>query len=166
VLFKTFGGHAAAAGFSLFAEQLIEFQSAFETTLAKLLSPEDLLPRLYIEETIPLDQFNARLCSELESFEPCGAGNPKPVFAVRNASIPTPPKLMGADEQHVQFFVKEGTTARRVIGFNMAEHFNKLCDLSKGGTVDIACKPNTNEWQGETSVELIMESFKPSAPTR
>ncbi|MCY3021917.1 MAG: hypothetical protein NTW87_23140 [Planctomycetota bacterium] len=91
--------------------------------------------------------------------EPCGIGNPRPLLAVCGVSISSPPQLMGRDESHLSFFVRQGSTVRRVVGFGAAEHFNALCDLGRHGTLDIAFRPQVSKY-GAGSVELIMEAFR------
>ena len=156
----SFGGHAAAAGLTLKAEQIASFRAAFQSTAAALLKPEDVTPKLYLDALVTLEQMTAKLAAELDLFEPCGAGNQRPALAALGVSVPGGPKLMGKEERHVNFFARQGNCARRVVGFDWAEHFNALCDLSQSATLDIAFRPRLNTWRGETTVELIMEAFR------
>ena len=158
----TFGGHAAAAGLTLPVANIGAFQSGFQATAGEMLSPEDLIPVLHIDEQTEMAGVTARLCADLEKFEPCGAGNPRPLLAAFGAAIPAPPKLFGAEEQHLSFFIRQGNATRRVVGFGAAGHFNQLCELSKGGAIDIAFRPQLNTFRGQTTVELQLEAFRPS----
>jgi single-stranded-DNA-specific exonuclease len=160
----TFGGHAAAAGLSINAASIETFRSGLQSTAAKLLKDEDLVPILHIDERVTLDQVNQKLCHDFEMFEPCGAGNPRPMLAVCNLKLSTPPSLFGKAENHLSFFAKEGSTARRVVGFNCAEHFNRICDATQSGGIDVAFRPQVNSFRGNTSIEMHMDAFRPSEP--
>ena len=157
----TFGGHAAAAGLTMDNGKIVEFRAAFTQTVANVLTSDDLTPSLRIDERIGIAQIDPKLCLELDQFEPCGAGNPRPMLAALNVTLPAAPKLLGKDERHLSFFARQGGAVRRVVGFNCAEHFNTLCELG-GQTLDLAFRPQINTFRGDTSVELVMEAFKKS----
>ena len=159
----SYGGHAAAAGLRIDAAKIDIFRASFQLTASSMLSDDDMLRRLHIDEQISLDQINQTLCAELDKFEPCGAGNARPMLAALGVSVPVLPGLMGKEEKHVSFFAKHQKSAMRVVGFNCAERFNALCDLSlKNGALDIAFRPKINTFRGNTNVELIMEAFRAS----
>ena len=155
----SFGGHAAAAGLKIDAANIDMFKASFQRNVSAMLTENDLIRRLHIDEQISLDQVHLGLCQELDRFEPCGMGNYRPMLAVLNVAIPAPPALLGKEERHISFVVRHDKTARRVVGFNCAARFNTLCDLSSGG-VDIAFRPQLNTYRGQQSVELIMEEFR------
>jgi single-stranded-DNA-specific exonuclease len=156
-----FGGHAAAAGLTLRAEKIPAFRAAFQEAGAAVLAPEDLKPSFHVEACVRLEELTAQVAEELEFFEPCGAGNQRPALAALGVSIPGGLKLMGKDERHISFFARQEDCARRVVGFDWAEHFNALCDLSRNSTLDIAFRPRLNVWRGEKTIELYLESFRP-----
>ncbi|MEI6234828.1 MAG: single-stranded-DNA-specific exonuclease RecJ [Planctomycetota bacterium] len=160
----TFGGHAAAAGLTIRAEHIDAFRTQFEASVFERLGEDDLVPRIHLDSQIDMAQLTPKLCTEMELFEPCGMGNPRPTLAVCGAELPAPPRLMGRDEKHVQFFARQGTASRRVIAFNYAEHFNTLCDCTQRRTLDLAFRPQINTFRGETNVELMLEAFRISNP--
>ncbi|HYG76539.1 MAG TPA: single-stranded-DNA-specific exonuclease RecJ [Planctomycetota bacterium] len=162
----THGGHAAAAGLSLHSGNLAAFREAFHATAQTLLKDHDPSPYIGIDESVPLAEVSQKFCVELEKFEPFGMGNPRPVFAVSGASISSPPRLMGKGEEHVNFYVRDGKVSLRVIGWNMATHLSALTDLNRGGLIDIAFRPQTSSFRGETSVELVMEAFRAGSVIR
>ena len=120
------------------------------------------MPKMNIEERVELQDVSLKLCDEFELFEPCGMGNPRPVLAVFGVSVPSRPMLFGKEENHLSFHARQNKTARRVVAFNGAQHFNALSDLSKGGSLDVVFRPEKNTFRGETHVELYMEAFRVS----
>ena len=156
----TFGGHAAAAGLTIRAENIDAFRTHFESAVFGMVGEDDLIPRMHIDTRIEMAQLTPKLCEELELFEPCGMGNPRPTLAVCGVEMPAPPRLMGRDEKHVQFFARQGTNSRRVVAFNFAEHFNALCDCTQTRALDIAFRPQLNTFRGESNVELLLEAYR------
>jgi single-stranded-DNA-specific exonuclease len=159
---KTFGGHAAAAGLTLHATNIDPFRAGFQSAAGGVLTAEDIVPVQRVDEQVELGSLTAAFCADLEKFEPCGAGNPRPILAATGVGLPAPPKLFGTDERHLSFFARQGNATRRVVAFNGAEHFNALCDLAHGGTIDLAFRPQLNSFRGETTVELHLEAFRKS----
>jgi len=159
-LLLTHGGHAAAAGLSLLSRNIDAFSAAFHSTATQMLLGRDLSPQLGLDERMTLPQVSQKFCTELEMLEPFGMGNPRPTLCVSGASISSPPRLMGKGEDHVNFYVRQENTSLRVIGWGMAQRFNDLCDLNQRGSIEIAFRPQTSVFRGETSVELIMEAFR------
>ena len=115
---------------------------------------------MHIDTRIEMGQLTPKLCEELELFEPCGMGNPRPLLAVLKAELPAPPRLMGSSEKHVQFFARQGPNSRRVVAFNYAEHYNALCDCTQRQALDIAFRPQINTFRGESNVELLLEAYR------
>ncbi len=162
-LLKTFGGHAAAAGLTLIATNIDPFRAAFQSAVANVLSPEDIVPVQHVDERVEMSALTVALCNDLEKFEPCGAGNPRPILSAVAATVPAPPKLFGTDERHLSFFARQGNATRRVVSFSGATHFNSLCDFtSASGKIDLAFRPQLNTFRNETTVELHLEAFKKS----
>jgi len=166
MFFMEFGGHAAAAGLQLRAEHIPAFRQAFQTAAATQLSAEDLAPVLHVDERLELGQANGRLCGDLEKLEPCGSGNPRPLFAACGVAVTTAPKPLGNGDKHFAFHVRQGQTTRRVVAFNAGERFNELSEMCKLSRLDIAFRPHINTYRGASSVELSLEDFRPSKDER
>lgn len=83
-LFLRFGGHAYACGFALRRENL-------EPLRVRLEEHFDALPRSMFDHVAEIDgvltvsQIDAAFGAEHEALEPFGAGNPQPLFLVRDA---------------------------------------------------------------------------------
>ncbi len=84
-LFTKFGGHPMAAGFSLKEENIDVLRKRLNELTT--LTDEDLIPKVVIDAVMPIDYISFRLLEQLEEVEPCGKGNPSPLFADRNLEI-------------------------------------------------------------------------------
>jgi single-stranded-DNA-specific exonuclease len=165
----SFGGHAAAAGVTLAVERVDDFRIALENAARKI--PAALLePKLLLDDVLDHSELTPALCADLKKLEPCGAGNPSPIFALRRVALCNPPRLMGADEKHLSFFFRDGCAksdrAVRAVGFNFGPRFNELCAFSDQTAAteftDLAGVPALNEFNGQCSVELFLKDFRPA----
>ena len=81
----------------------------------------------------------------------------RPVFVTNNLSIDGIPKLLGKDQNTLKFFVKQKHTPIESIGFNMAEHYEKLI---QNVPIDIAYVVGENYWNGQRTIQLELKDIK------
>ena len=81
-----FGGHAMAAGLSVREEQLNDLRSALNEYAATRF-PEFKTPPLMVDVEIRLDQITLDEVEGLHYLEPCGDGNPSPLFLAKNVVL-------------------------------------------------------------------------------
>ncbi|HYE80278.1 MAG TPA: single-stranded-DNA-specific exonuclease RecJ, partial [bacterium] len=98
-----FGGHHQALGLAIEAQQLDAFRQRLAETLRTL---EVARPVLEIDAHLAPAELDLRLMKELEQLEPCGAGNPQPVFAVGPLYVASS-KTVG-DGTHRQLVLQDG----------------------------------------------------------
>jgi single-stranded-DNA-specific exonuclease len=78
-LLQKFGGHAMAAGLSIRAEHLAEFQQAFESVAQSLLTPADLVKIVETDGELAAADFSLDTARALEQ-QVWGQGFPEPLF--------------------------------------------------------------------------------------
>jgi len=93
---------------------------------------------------------------EMERLGPFGHGNRKPLLACRGLQIATAPRRVGKTGDHLQLFLKKGTSQMKAIAFNYGDLFDQL----KPGThIDLAVEPTINEFNGRLNVELAVKDL-------
>ena len=147
-LLERYGGHRMAAGLTIQRERFEAFRERFVAEANRLLRPDDLVPEQRVDVVLGLDETTAELESLCQYLEPCGMGNPGPVFAVRGV------RLDGAREVgkgHLKGTLRAGAAALDAIGFGML-------DRAPGATesVDVAFKLETNSYRGRDSLQARM----------
>ena len=152
-----FGGHPIAAGLSLHPNDFQPFRKKFLQIANKELRSEDLIPMIYVDAELKLEDVNPRMIKFLNALEPYGPGNMRPVFVSRDLSVDGIPKLIGRDQNTIKFFVKQNKTPFESIGFNMVEHYEKLIQNSP---IDIAYVIGENKWNGKKSIQLELKDIK------
>jgi len=84
-LMVRFGGHKMAAGMTLHEKDLPELERRLNAEAG--LTQADFVPELWIDVAMPVQYISIPLIEELQTLEPFGVGNPKPVFAEQHFHI-------------------------------------------------------------------------------
>lgn len=152
---EKYGGHTMAAGFTIRREKLDGFRAAFLEVAAALLTPDDLAPRQRVDLELPLASVSAELERLIRHLEPCGAGNPAPVFGVRNA------RAVGARRvgtNHLRFTLDDGSAVLPAIGFQWAD---AVPEDWLTNPLDVAFRLERDDWQGRTTIQARVASLAP-----
>ncbi|MBC8255718.1 MAG: single-stranded-DNA-specific exonuclease RecJ [Candidatus Marinimicrobia bacterium] len=152
-----FGGHPIAAGLSMNSSDFNSFKDKFIQVANEKISTDDLIPTIYVDSELNLEELNSRMIKFLNAMEPYGPGNMRPVFVTNNLSIDGIPKLLGKDQNTLKFSVKQNKTPFESIGFNMAEHYEKLI---QNVPIDIAYVVGENYWNGQRTIQLELKDIK------
>lgn len=144
------GGHRAAGGFSLAAENLPDLRSRLRTFAHQHLAPEHLKPLITIDAQASLEQITFSLHQQLDSLQPCGIDNADPVFWTPNVRV-LEQKTFG--KGHLKLSLSRqspngGSDRIQAIAWRWGEYY----PLPKH--LDIAYRLRLQEWNGEISVEL------------
>ncbi|OGU18461.1 MAG: single-stranded-DNA-specific exonuclease RecJ [Gemmatimonadetes bacterium RIFCSPLOWO2_12_FULL_68_9] len=156
-----FGGHTMAAGLTVRRDRLDDFRLAFNAVARGALKPDDLVPTQRIDLLVALDQLDLRLERLLQALEPCGSGNPAPVFGAAGVKA-RDPKVVGAN--HLRFVLDDGTGRLPAIGFDWADRVEG--DWA-AGPVDVAFRLDRDDWMGDATLQARVVHIRPSSvPTR
>ncbi|HBB35384.1 MAG TPA: single-stranded-DNA-specific exonuclease RecJ [Cyanobacteria bacterium UBA8803] len=151
-----FGGHKAAGGFSLPAENLAEFRASLSRFAHQCLEPEHLKPLIVIDAEAQFSQLTNTFYHELDALHPCGIENPDPVFFSANVGV-VEQKIVG--NRHLKLILSQDNSSQKIqaIAWRWGEYF------PLPSRVDIAYKLRENNWNGNISVELELVGLRPTA---
>ena len=150
-----YGGHFAAAGMSLFPENVEAFSQKFEEVVATTIDPVLLVPELIIDAEISFKHVNQKFFKIVQQMEPYGPENLRPLFITRNVCNTQWSKIV--KEEHIRFVVKNDNITLTGIGFNLASKFDLL---QTGKPIDLVYTIDENEWNGETNLQLKVIDFR------
>ncbi|HET7100339.1 MAG TPA: DHHA1 domain-containing protein, partial [Terriglobia bacterium] len=154
-VFERYGGHAAAAGFTLQSARIGELAERFEAYSRKTLQPQDLVPLLRVDAEVDLDQMDWPVYEQLKRMEPFGMGNPTPVFVARGLRLTLPPRVVG--EKHLKLRVGNGARDLDAIGWRKGEQARLL---GTGDAINVAFTLDENTWQGMSSLQLVIKDLQ------
>ena len=154
---EKYGGHSMAAGLTVRRSRFEEFRVAFLQVASELLGPEDLVPAQRVDLELPLANLSEELERLIRHLEPCGAGNPAPVFGVRGARA-VGVRRVGTN--HLRFVLDDGSGALPAIGFQVAD---RVPDAWLAQPLDVAFRLERDEWQGRSTLQARVATIAPSA---
>jgi single-stranded-DNA-specific exonuclease len=158
-LLVRYGGHRAAAGFTVENDHLPELRSRLKQIAEQQLANVDLRPTLIADADVSLSELNSRLLEQLAWFEPTGYGNPEPVFVSRNVRVNSS-RVVGTDAKHLKLNVTDGFSQYDAIGFRLGALQSNLPDH-----VDMVFTFELNEFNGRKNLQLNVRDIKPSEKT-
>jgi single-stranded-DNA-specific exonuclease len=157
-LFVQFGGHAAAAGMLIKAENIAELSEKLNAHALENLSADDLIPELKIDAQVTSDTMNLAVVEELKMLEPFGAGNPKPVFVTKDLVLVDEPYVM--KEKHLKMRLADGKGKTfEAVWWDGVEK-SKEQTLKPRTRIELAYTPEANTWQGNTRLQLVVEDLR------
>ena len=154
-LFDGFGGHSMAAGLA-FSEEKASFEqvkSALCKTVKEMSQGKDLKPFINIDLLLEPDDVTVDLVEQISQLEPFGQSNPSPIFALKNLKIKEK-RLMGDNKNHLRLKCVGGSSELTCIRWKDGD-----ISLVQGDPLDIAFHPQINEYNGNTSVQLILDDI-------
>lgn len=172
-LLEKFGGHPMAAGLSVRQENIEFLRQRLNENCA--LTPADIQPKVRIDQRLPLKYVSFRLVEEINKLEPFGKGNPSPVFAEKNVIIERV-SLLGKEKNVLKFLIRNEENSSKIYGIcfdtsgsvkeSMAtyygsENYDKIIrGLFRSINADIIYYPDINEYNGATSLQLVIKDIR------
>jgi single-stranded-DNA-specific exonuclease len=149
-----FGGHRAAAGLTIRAEQLGAFREAFAAHARSLLSPEDLRRTERIDAMVGGTGLGLDLAEELGKLAPFGMGNPGVRLLVPSARV-TDVRTMG-EGKHARFSLHSG--AHRALGVAFGR---SSLGVEDEDLLDAAVRLEVNQWNGSIEPRVVLRELYP-----
>jgi len=153
-----YGGHAAAAGFSLEAGRFDEFRELITASVGEQNGGIERVRDFTVDCEISGIDVTPELCQALDRLEPSGQGNPAPLLAVCGARV-LGTSTFGAEGQHIRVTLATGSGIVEAIAFNkpnLADH------LPRGRIVDACFGLEIDSFQGLQRVRARLRDLRPA----
>jgi single-stranded-DNA-specific exonuclease len=146
---ERFGGHAAAAGFTVREERLEALREGLCAAVAAQRAAVPIVEGEHgCDAEVTLDEMDDGLATELGTLAPFGQDNQAPRLVTRNVTVRTTRRV--GDGSHLKLELEdERGTLRRAIAFGLGDR-----DPGAGARIDVAFAPQVSTWQGQRRVEL------------
>ncbi len=156
-----YGGHKYAAGLSIKPNNVEKFREKFVEVSNRILSDEDIVPKLHIDLEIELSYIDDSFMHTLEQFAPFGPQNMRPVFLTRNCEVTAQPYVVG--NNHLKMRVRKGEAEFDVIGFGFGDMARVIS--SRGCLVDIVYVVEYNTYNNVTRKQIRVKDIRLTAGT-
>lgn len=156
------GGHAAAAGFSLPAENEDAFCKFLENAVLQQLDGSKPVPEIVVDACLDAGGATRKLVKDLSSLEPFGQGNLEPVLVLTGAVLRYA-TVMGSGGNHLRGTIATSTGAQlSFVGFNLVGTSVGdflLDDANTNTNIMILGKLKENEYNGSNNVQFVLEDI-------
>ncbi|HTT94970.1 MAG TPA: single-stranded-DNA-specific exonuclease RecJ [Solirubrobacterales bacterium] len=152
---ESFGGHKAAAGLSLRAENLEAFRAAFARHADEALSAEDLRRTERIDAMVGGVGLGLDLAEELGQLAPFGMGNPGVRLMVPSARV-TDVRTMGEEGKHSRFSLHSGSHRALGVAFGRSS-----LGVDDDDMLDAAVRLEVNHWNGAVEPRVVLREVYP-----
>lgn len=151
-----FGGHPKAGGFSLPADRVEDFR---QMVYAFCREYYPKMPEYTVSADMEItgDSLTEDALNSLAQLEPCGEGNQRPVFLLKNCTVLSKRALK--EGRYTSFEAQSGGVKLKALCFGIpfARFFPE-----QGSMVDIIATAELNEFRGVKSVTLRVLELRPS----
>jgi single-stranded-DNA-specific exonuclease len=151
---ETFGGHRAAAGLSLRAENLGAFREAFAAHATSVLGPDELRRTQRIDAMVGGVGLGLELAEELGQLAPFGMGNPGVRLMVPSARV-SDVRTMG-EGKHSRFSLHSGSHRALGVAFGRSS-----LGVDDDESVDAAVRLEVNHWNGSVEPRVVLNELYP-----
>lgn len=150
------GGHEHAAGVTLKADNLAEFESKLNDVASEIIKPEDMVPRLVVDGEVEPEKISWDLLREIKRLEPFGPGNAEPVFCSSGVDLLEKRKV--GDGSHLKMRVMgRGGAQLNCIAFGFGD-VEPMLQLGSG--IDLCYNIKSNSYNGYDTVQLTVKDIK------
>ena len=140
-----FGGHEAAAGFTITEANLPALQEALEESFLGQVGEARLRPTLRVDAAVKLFDLDQDFYKHLERLRPFGPGNPEPVFVCETVECLTS-RVVG--ERHLKVQFSQGELVMEAIAFDQASSHPLT------GSLEVAFSTGFSSFMGRITPEL------------
>ncbi|MBL4851249.1 MAG: single-stranded-DNA-specific exonuclease RecJ [Gammaproteobacteria bacterium] len=157
-LINKFGGHAMAAGLSLWRDDYQEFSLRFNEVVSELLRDEDLQDCIHSDGELDESDLNLDFAEVLRHAGPWGQHFPEPLFDGRFELVQK--RIVGNNHLKMTLRSLGADTTIEAIAFNTTDE-----DWPEGvKRVRAAYKLDVNEYRGQCTAQLLINHISPEIP--
>lgn len=155
-LLVKYGGHSAAAGFTIRNEDIGAFRDRLEEIAAAELSEDDLIQPIEIDTTLPLNMANGGTLDQVEMLQPFGVGNPRPTFLSQDVQVRACYPV-GSTGRSLKLKLSDGVAVWDAIAFGQGGSADRV-----PGRVDVVYTLQSRVWNGRERLQLVVKDWRPA----
>lgn len=159
-LLQSFGGHAAAAGFTVPNENIAKLRESL-IAFARQAGALAARPELALDAALEHQDVTLETAEQLGQFSPFGSGNQRPQLFLPAVEV-LAADIVGKDRRHAKFrFRLRDGRILPGIGFGLAA---RLSEIKAGARFDLAGLPVAGMFKRTKTLEWHVNDFRSAAP--
>ena len=153
--FDSFGGHKASGGFVTSLDKIHFLEQELNKNISKAERVENKDD--FIDMELKIKDVSMQNYYHINSLEPYGMSNPKPLFLFKNINIERV-ETFGKTEDHLRLsFIDESNSRIKGISFSYKEKLGQ--EFNEGQVVDLIGSFDVNNWNGNSYLRLKIEDI-------
>lgn len=157
-LFTHFGGHAAAAGFTLPTERIEDLRNELMANVLDAWGGHFPQRELRLDAEVAHNELTLGTVDLLARLEPHGRDNPSPRLLIRNIRVESP--RLSRDGKHLLFRSVDQRDRRHDSVFFGGG--SRMRELAITGRVDLAATLRRDVWRERVRLKIQVEDFRPA----
>ncbi len=149
-LILQFGGHAGAAGLTIYKRQFERFANVFDDAVKTLAAEDAFNPTIYTDGELEDDEVSLALVDEIDSLEPWGQAFTPPTFHGTFDVVST--TRVGRNREHQKFILRSGSRHFEAIAFSHP--------LVEADQISMVYQLNRNTYRGDVTLQLIASKIE------
>lgn len=155
-LLEKYGGHAAAAGFTIRNENIDAFRDRLRGIANRELSADDLVPTLKIDMALPLTRANWENLALVESLQPFGVRNPSPTFVSYDVQV-RDARSIGAEGTSLKLKLSDGVAVWDAFAFRQGIQPEQVPER-----IDVVYTMQSDVWNNQKRMRLVVKDLRPA----
>jgi len=152
--FEEYGGHAASGGFTLVSERVHDLHETLSRAAAEVAQAERAIKSAH-DALITVREVSWPLYNDLAKLAPFGAGNPKPVFLVRNAAALSVQRF-GKEQNHLEINFTCRESGMKVRAYDFYRSADDLAFLPKAGeAASLLATLERDSYRGSLALRIV-----------
>lgn len=152
-----FGGHAAAAGLTLYTKDIPEFTRRINEYTREHTDAQMMVPTLTAEVAVRPSDITVGMIRNAEKFEPTGAEMPQPYFVT--AGVIREISRIGKDRETIRIKLYDGVDELTAVGFRCGDYSYYY---QPGSRVSVIGYVQVDEFAGLEKPQLMIQDLHPA----
>jgi single-stranded-DNA-specific exonuclease len=154
-----YGGHEAAAGFTVRTDRIAELNEALCRMADEQLDESKLEPVIWADAEIEIDDVNDENFDAMGMLAPFGSGNPTPLFMARDVRVAEVMPM--GDGSHLKLLLAGNRNGAHppveAVAFRTGQHYETI---RRKGRVSLLFSIERREWKGDVHLQLKVRDMR------
>ncbi|MGD9201080.1 MAG: single-stranded-DNA-specific exonuclease RecJ [Chitinispirillia bacterium] len=151
---ESYGGHETAAGATIKIENITKFREHFNSVVKSLISIDKLVPHIFVDAEIDVEQLTPKLYRIIKQMEPFGSQNARPVLLCHGLNNYSKPRIVG--KKHLKMRISKDGQVIEAIAFNFGD---RIQDIVNSNNFSLAFSLDENTWNGRKNLQLKVKGM-------
>ncbi|MGA7730256.1 MAG: single-stranded-DNA-specific exonuclease RecJ [Chloroflexia bacterium] len=154
-----YGGHEAAAGFTVKTSRIVELSEKMNGIANRVMQADQLQPTVWADAELTMAEVNDGTFDSLNRLAPFGSANPSPLFMARNLRVMDAIPL--SDGSHLKLLLADQSNINRAPVEAIVWRAGHMFDtIRQKRRVDLLFGIERRDWKGDVHLQLKVKDIR------